>query len=78
ESRATRAGNAMLNNMTKVTPASIAYVATHVYFALSSQTIFVKNNKVTDSINFYNGILDYFEDPNHAADVRDLLEWWDL
>ncbi|KDQ59825.1 hypothetical protein JAAARDRAFT_192282 [Jaapia argillacea MUCL 33604] len=78
DSRATRAGNAALHNMTHVTPASIAYVATQVYFALSSQTIFKKDNVVTDSMRFYNGILDFFDNPKFAVCAKEILAWWDM
>ncbi|KDQ61194.1 hypothetical protein JAAARDRAFT_124233, partial [Jaapia argillacea MUCL 33604] len=77
DSQATRAGNAALHNMTHVTPALIAYVATQVYFALSSQTIFKKDNVVTNSMRFYNGILNFFDNPKFAVSAKEILAWWD-
>ncbi|KAI0359727.1 hypothetical protein OH77DRAFT_1509078 [Trametes cingulata] len=74
--RGTRTGNAAIHGMTKVTPGSIIYSATQVHFALSSATVFNKNNKKNDTIIFYRSLLDFFEDPRLAAPVADLLEWW--
>jgi hypothetical protein len=31
---------------------------------------------VTDSETFYNSILNLLEDPEEAAEVEDLLNWW--
>ncbi|KAG8989785.1 hypothetical protein FRB90_002070 [Tulasnella sp. 427] len=58
-SRSTRAGNAALNGMTRVTPASIAYVATQVRFALSSDMVFGRKIKPAqfDLYAFYDNII---------------------
>ncbi|KAI0362803.1 hypothetical protein OH77DRAFT_1417095 [Trametes cingulata] len=74
--RGTRTGNAAIHGMTKVTPGSIIYSATQVHFALSSATVFNKNNRKNDSIIFYRSLIDFFEDARLAAPVADLLEWW--
>ncbi|KAI0055415.1 hypothetical protein BV25DRAFT_1815634 [Artomyces pyxidatus] len=76
EPTATRAGNARIHGMTRVTPASIAYVATQVRFALSSSSIFSRTDTVTDSERFYNSVLELFEDPDEQNEVDDLLVWW--
>ncbi|KAI0055466.1 hypothetical protein BV25DRAFT_1873121 [Artomyces pyxidatus] len=76
EHKATRAGNARLHGMTRVTAASVAYVATQVRFALSSSSIFSRTDIVTDSERFYNSLLELFEDPDEEEEVCDLLVWW--
>lgn len=92
EPKATRSGNARLHGMTKVTPASIAYIATQVgvvcmavfeltevvqvRFALSSSPVFSRTDTATDSERFYNSILDLFFDPEEQEEVNDLLGWW--
>jgi hypothetical protein len=78
--------------MTRVTPPSIAYVATQVRFpkfyaklhtdtpqvrfALSSSPIFSRTDLITDSERFYNSVLDLFEDIDEKAEVDELLTWW--
>ncbi|GBE89789.1 hypothetical protein SCP_1701140 [Sparassis crispa] len=76
EPKATRAGNARIHGMTKVTPASIGYVATQVRFALSSSPVFSRTDTATDSERFYNSILDLFEDVDEQEEVNELLLWW--
>jgi hypothetical protein len=92
EPKATRSGNARLHGMTKVTPASIAYIATQVWshyvelltsteilqvrFALSSSPVFSRTDTATDSERFYNSILDLFFDSEEQEEVNDLLAWW--
>ena len=92
EPKATRSGNARLHGMTKVTPASFAYIATQVgvvctavfeltevvqvRFALSSSPVFSRTDTATDSERFYNSILDLFFDPEEQEEVNDLLGWW--
>ncbi|KAJ3514482.1 hypothetical protein NMY22_g14718 [Coprinellus aureogranulatus] len=75
-SRATRAGNARINGMTHVTPASIAYIATQVRFALSSSSTFCRTDKDGESELFYHSILEILEDPDEAEEVKALLAWW--
>ncbi|EGN96502.1 hypothetical protein SERLA73DRAFT_124366 [Serpula lacrymans var. lacrymans S7.3] len=77
ESRATRSGNARLHGMLHVTPASVAYIATQVRFALSSQAIFSRTDITSDSEGFFNSVMDLFEDPDEIEDVNSLLAWWD-
>ena len=78
--------------MSKVTKASIAYVATHVSpfdylhisyltrsqvrFALSSATVFSKTDTVTDSECFYDSILSLLDQPAERGEVAELLLWW--
>jgi len=76
ESKATRSGNARIHGMTQVTPASIAYIATQVRFALSSSPVFSRTDTATDSETFYNTILDLFEDAKEQKEVNDILSWW--
>ncbi|KAG2006250.1 hypothetical protein CC2G_002584 [Coprinopsis cinerea AmutBmut pab1-1] len=76
EGRATRAGNARLHNMTSVTAASIAYVATQVRFALSSASTFNRSDKELDSEAFYITLLDLLEDPDEKEEITSLIDWW--
>ncbi|KAM6503022.1 hypothetical protein JOM56_002999 [Amanita muscaria] len=63
EVKATRSGNACIHGMTRVTSASLAYVATQLCFALSSSSVFCRSDTSTDSERFYES-------------VADLLNWW--
>ncbi|KAG6906041.1 hypothetical protein DXG01_016191 [Tephrocybe rancida] len=72
----TKSGNARIHGMSKVTKASIVYIATQVRFALSSASQWSRSDKVTDSENFYTSLLDTLEDPTHNPRVNDLLKWW--
>ncbi|OBZ70778.1 hypothetical protein A0H81_09007 [Grifola frondosa] len=76
ETKATRAGNARIHGMTKVTPASIAYIATQVRFALSSSQVFSRTDTATDSERFYNSILNVLTDVEEIEQINDLLAWW--
>ncbi|KAG6914296.1 hypothetical protein DXG01_001249 [Tephrocybe rancida] len=71
--KATRSGNARLHDMTSVTPASIAYIATQVSL-FSHQHCNADN--VTDSERFYNSVLEIFMDPDDSDEVNKLLDWW--
>ncbi|RXW20691.1 hypothetical protein EST38_g5170 [Candolleomyces aberdarensis] len=62
--------------MTSVTPASIAYVATQVRFALSSAGALCRTDVETDSETFYTSALELFEDPEEQEEVQELLTWW--
>ncbi|KAL4255290.1 hypothetical protein AB1N83_013532 [Pleurotus pulmonarius] len=73
----TQSGNAQLHGMTKVTTGSIAYIATQVSFALSSNTTFSRNARSLDSTTFYNSIIAYLRDPENALETKELLKWWD-
>ncbi|KAG6911070.1 hypothetical protein DXG01_004585 [Tephrocybe rancida] len=77
EPRATKSGNARIHGMTRVTPASIAYVAAQVRFALSSTPVFSKTDRILDSERFYLSILELFEDVDEKMEVNDLISWWD-
>jgi len=76
EPKTTRSGNARIHRMTQVTPASIAYIATQVRFALSSSPVFSRTDTVTDSERFYNSVVDLFDDIEEGGEVNDLLTWW--
>ncbi|KAG1823252.1 hypothetical protein DFJ58DRAFT_720072 [Suillus subalutaceus] len=72
----TRSSNAYLHGIKSVTKGSLAYIATQVWFSLSSLSVFSQTDTVTDSENFYNSILDLLEDPNESEEVVDLMMWW--
>lgn len=77
-SRSTRQGNAALNGMTKVTKEAIAYIATMVRFALSSDESFGADpTRCFDIHAFYRSIINMLELPDIQTDVKDLLEFWD-
>ncbi|KAG1891645.1 uncharacterized protein F5891DRAFT_1131548 [Suillus fuscotomentosus] len=76
EPKATRSGNAYLHGMKSVTKGSLAYIATQIWFSLSSSSVFSRTNTVTDSENFYHSILDLLEDPDESQEVVDLMTWW--
>ena len=90
--KATRAGNAALNDMTSVTPASIAYIVIQVraqfslsFFAnfLSSKVFFALSSKSSFSIEdpdirmMYETINAFFRSPvPHIRDYADNLLQW--
>ncbi|KAF6744217.1 hypothetical protein DFP72DRAFT_993460 [Ephemerocybe angulata] len=74
--KATRSSNARRHGMKSVTPASIAYIATQVRFALSSSAAFTRTDATSDSEYFYNLLIELLEDPEEQAEVQDLLTWW--
>ncbi|KAG1890015.1 hypothetical protein F4604DRAFT_1876684 [Suillus subluteus] len=76
EPKATHSGNAYLHGMKSVTKGSLAYIATQIWFSLSSSSIFSHTDTVTDSENFYHSILDLLEDPDESKEVVDLMTWW--
>ncbi|KAF8239325.1 hypothetical protein L208DRAFT_1238246 [Tricholoma matsutake] len=76
EVKATRSGNARIHGMTRVTTASLAYVAMQLRFALSSSLVFSRSDAVTDSKRFYESVLDFLDDPEEKVEVGDLLNWW--
>jgi len=76
EVKATRSGNARLHGMTRVTTASLAYVATQLRFALSSSSVFCRTDTATDSERFYNTVSDFLDDPDEEPNVNELLDWW--
>ncbi|RDB26749.1 hypothetical protein Hypma_005379 [Hypsizygus marmoreus] len=76
ESKATKSGNARIHGMTSVTPASLAYIATQVRFALSSASQFSRTDTVTDSENFYESLFDVLEDIDERENVGNLIKWW--
>ncbi|KAF7975056.1 hypothetical protein HWV62_10555 [Athelia sp. TMB] len=76
EAKATRSGNARIHGMSKVTLASIAYVATQVRFALSSHNTFARTNCVTETEQFFHTCMDLFLDRRELAEINGLLLWW--
>ncbi|KAG6904064.1 hypothetical protein DXG01_012839, partial [Tephrocybe rancida] len=76
ENKATRSGNACIHGMVSVTPASIAYVATQVTFALSSLMTFSRTDRLSDSERFYSTVLATLHDPKEVVETNQLLEWW--
>ncbi|TDL19420.1 hypothetical protein BD410DRAFT_441511 [Rickenella mellea] len=74
----TRPSNARLNNMTAVTPAAIAYIATLIRFSLSSQTVFRRSGAITGTSHeaFYASLIKLLEDKK-KIEIDHLLEWWD-
>ncbi|KAG6913352.1 hypothetical protein DXG01_007502, partial [Tephrocybe rancida] len=74
--KATQSGNTRLHDMTSVTAASIAYVATQIRFSLCSSSIFSRTDNMTDSEQFYNSVLEAFMDLDESDEVVKLLEWW--
>ncbi|KAF6749785.1 hypothetical protein DFP72DRAFT_852348 [Ephemerocybe angulata] len=75
--RATRGGNAQIHGMTKVTAASLAYVAMLVRFSLCPAGSFSRDDLVTDSTRFYSCLLSFLELKGEQNHVASLLEWWD-
>ncbi|KAG2005518.1 hypothetical protein CC2G_001918 [Coprinopsis cinerea AmutBmut pab1-1] len=73
---ATRAGNAKIHGMTSVNGPSLAYVATQIRFALSSEGSFVRDGNGEELEDFYQSILEVFEDPYQQDDAKKLLSWW--
>jgi hypothetical protein len=76
EVKATRSGNARIHGMTRVTTASLAYIATQLRFALSSSSVFCRSDTATDSERFYESVLDFLDHPEEKDNVADLLNWW--
>ncbi|EIN03319.1 hypothetical protein PUNSTDRAFT_78398, partial [Punctularia strigosozonata HHB-11173 SS5] len=76
QARSTHSGIAAICGVTQVNPASIAYIATQVKFALSSEPTFNKYEKACDSHRFFNALLDWFEHPDFKMFSKDLLQWW--
>ncbi|KZP09289.1 hypothetical protein FIBSPDRAFT_760197 [Athelia psychrophila] len=76
ENKATRSGNARIHGMSAVTLPSIAYVATQVRFALSSQSTFSRSDSVTDTERFYNSVMVLLRDKNELAEINELITWW--
>ncbi|KAI1796705.1 hypothetical protein LXA43DRAFT_879237, partial [Ganoderma leucocontextum] len=74
--RSTKSSNAALHGMTKVTLASIAYVATLVRFSLSSRGTFARSDTVTDSQTFYNVLVAFLTHPDERENANALLAGW--
>ncbi|KAI0081504.1 hypothetical protein K474DRAFT_1587781 [Panus rudis PR-1116 ss-1] len=76
DGKGTKSGNAARHGMTAVTPASIAYTAAQVHFALTSHHTFSKTNKAIWSKPLYDSIREYFEDESFQDEHDRLLNWW--
>nr|VWP02191.1 Hsp70 [Ganoderma boninense] len=74
--RSTKSSNSALHGMTKVTVASIVYIATLVRFGLGSRSTFNRNDTVTESEAFYNVLLAFLTHPAEREKVNELLAWW--
>ncbi|KAF8754333.1 hypothetical protein RHS01_06489 [Rhizoctonia solani] len=69
-------GLAKVYNLTKVTPAFIAYVAVVVHHALTTEAIF---SEICGGFNYgvyYNQIRTFLEAPRFASRAKVLLDWW--
>ncbi|GAB1526439.1 hypothetical protein RhiTH_009606 [Rhizoctonia solani] len=67
---------AKVYNLTKVTPAFIAYVAVVVHHALTTEAIF---SEICGGFNYgvyYNQIRTFLEAPRFASRAKVLLDWW--
>ncbi|KAF8225163.1 hypothetical protein L208DRAFT_1408929 [Tricholoma matsutake] len=72
-----RTGQAAIHGMTRVTSASIAYIAAQLRFALSTKAVCLWTDGEAEHVQFYNTLLDV---PNGEEDkdrVEALLAWWD-
>ncbi|KAI0038330.1 hypothetical protein FA95DRAFT_1613469 [Auriscalpium vulgare] len=67
------------NNIKHITPAAIAYTATLVHFALSSQTQMAAGGSGGNwpYEKFYRGLVAYIEGAMTPAERDGLLAWWD-
>ncbi|RDB25671.1 hypothetical protein Hypma_006974 [Hypsizygus marmoreus] len=74
--KSTKSGNARIYGMSAVTPASLAYIATQVRFALTSASQLSRSDTITDSERFYNTVLETLEDIKERENVNELLAWW--
>ena len=45
-------------------------------FALSTAAVFTRTDTETDSVRFYNTLLEFLEDPEEQEDVNQLLLFW--
>ncbi|KIK14702.1 hypothetical protein PISMIDRAFT_116539, partial [Pisolithus microcarpus 441] len=72
---------AKLLKMNTVQPRAIAYVATQLCFALSSCSSWMIVDEDFNHEEFYHNIVNYFKlpsSPQKAAELNDLLMWWNL
>ena len=49
-----------------------------VQFALSSSSVFLRTDTMTDSECFYNSTLEILEDPEEQQEVQALMKWWNM
>ncbi|KIM30439.1 hypothetical protein M408DRAFT_328036 [Serendipita vermifera MAFF 305830] len=75
--RSRRQTNASKNNMTEVNPATIAYIATLVYYGLCSDGAFnPTTNAGFDLQAFYHGVKEYLELEMDTERGKKLFKWW--
>ncbi|KAF8526381.1 hypothetical protein JB92DRAFT_2805934 [Gautieria morchelliformis] len=76
--KATKCGNALHHGMKSVTVNALAYIATLVYFALSSQEVFSAGggDNEFDYYEFYRGLVATLEEEFSAEDRSQVIEWW--
>ncbi|KAI5998463.1 hypothetical protein EDC04DRAFT_2584820, partial [Pisolithus marmoratus] len=70
---------ARLLKMNTVQLQAIAYMATQLHFALSSCSLWMVVDEDFNHEEFYHNIVDYFKlpiSPQKAAELNDLLMWW--
>ncbi|KAG6913959.1 hypothetical protein DXG01_003289 [Tephrocybe rancida] len=60
----------------EVTLSSIAYIATHVRYALSSDTVFFSRDVLTEAHVFYDSMLRFFELHKNDVRLQSILAWW--
>ncbi|EUC56089.1 hypothetical protein RSOL_158970, partial [Rhizoctonia solani AG-3 Rhs1AP] len=75
-SRGRMTGVAKVYNLTKVTPAFIAYIAVVVHHALTTEAVF---SEICGGFNYgvyYNQIRTFLEAPRFTSRVKVLLDWW--
>ncbi|KAF8684064.1 hypothetical protein RHS04_01570 [Rhizoctonia solani] len=71
-------GLAKAYNLTKVTPAFIAYVAVVVRHSLTTETYFSEICGGFNYGDYYNQIREFLEAPKFASRSKVLLEWWNM
>ncbi|KAG8958576.1 hypothetical protein FRC03_009006 [Tulasnella sp. 419] len=81
DTRATRAGNAVLGCITSVSPSAIAYITTLVRFALSSELTFTAGDKMKYSHGgLFRAMLQVMQPTNptpfRKKFTEELLAWW--
>ncbi|KAF8515305.1 hypothetical protein JB92DRAFT_3156078 [Gautieria morchelliformis] len=76
--KATKRGNALHHGVKSVTVNALAYIATLVYFALSSQEVFSAGggDNEFDYYEFYRGLVATLEEEFSAKDRSQVIEWW--
>ncbi|KAI0311999.1 hypothetical protein OF83DRAFT_1177050 [Amylostereum chailletii] len=71
-----RGSNSAKHQMQRVTRASIAYVATLVWFGLQTTNVFNRTCTISAPQRFYNSVNEMLDDHDFHDLVVDLLAWW--